>query len=115
MSPVQDVVARGQIRVDARRAVAKLRDSLLVDLHAYILEIVRCAVVVGASSVDIDFDTDDLYVRFDGPAFSSTALGHLLDFAVNDAREASAIPLRLLALGVNASLGLRPASVDIYT
>ena len=37
------VVARGKIKVDARKAIAKLRDHLLVDLHLYATEIARVA------------------------------------------------------------------------
>jgi hypothetical protein len=108
------IIARGRIRVDARRALAKLREHLLVDLHLYTVEIARAAVAAGATFLDIDHDADEVILTFDGEPISKDDLPRLLDHVLGD-DAASARALRGLALGVNAALGLRPAFVDIYT
>lgn len=100
------VVLRGSIRVDARRARAKLREHLLLDLHGYSLELARAAVAIGATSMNVRWDADDVVFAFDGPALSAERLARLLDFALSDAEDEHAAPLRSLALGVNAALGL---------
>lgn len=107
------VVARGSIRVDARRATEKLREHLLVDLHLYALEIVRAAIAGGATRVDVEFDADDLSLTFDGELLPPATLARLLDHVLEEASTRDARRKRLLALGVNAALGLRPAFVDL--
>ncbi|MCC6557588.1 MAG: hypothetical protein IT372_31940, partial [Polyangiaceae bacterium] len=109
------VVSRGAIRVDARRAVAKLREHLLVDLNLYLLEIARAAVAGGATRIDVRCDADDVSITFDGAPIEAGRLARLLDQVLDAARDREGRRLRLLALGVNASLGLRPARVDVYS
>ena len=109
------VLAQGAIRVDARRAVAKLREHLLVDLHGYIHELARAAVLANATRLQVHYDADDLYVRFDGAACSPSEAEHLLDYALSAPDDDTGRRLRMLALGVNAALGLRPSFVDVYT
>ncbi|WP_437779477.1 hypothetical protein [Sorangium sp. So ce1097] len=109
------VIARGVIRVDARRAVQKLREHLLVDLDLYLLELVRAAAAGGATRIDIDHDADDVALTFDGEPLDAAVLTRLLDHVLNAAPDAAARRLRLIALGVNAALGLRPARVDLIT
>ena len=107
------VVLRGSIRVDARRARAKLREHLLVDLRSYSLELARAAVALGAGAMSVSWDADDVRFAFDGPPLSAGRLEHLLDFALSDSDDAHAAPLRCLALGVNAALGLGVALVTV--
>lgn len=114
-APEGSVVGRGKIRVDARRAVAKLREHLLVDLHLYTLEIVRAAVAGGASTVDVEHDADDVVIGFDGRPLEEGTLVRLLDHVLAEATDAESKRIRLLAMGVNAALGLSPAYVDIYS
>ncbi|HLM72194.1 MAG TPA: hypothetical protein VK459_05875, partial [Polyangiaceae bacterium] len=109
------VVARGKIRVDARRAVEKLREHLLVDLHLYTLEIARAAAAGGATWVDIGHDADEVSLTFDGEPLDEGTMIRLLDHVLADAPDAAARRTRLLAMGVNAALGLSPAHVDIWS
>lgn len=109
------VVSSGHFRVDARRAVEKLREHLLVDLHFYALELVRCASAGGASSIDVRYDSDDLFLVFDGEPFEPEALARLLDHLLSEAATPEARRCRLLALAVNAALGLGAQHVDLYT
>lgn len=109
----RQVVARGRIRVDARRALAKLREHLLIDLHLYATEIVRSAVAAKAKTLDIDYDVDDVILTFDGQPAAPNDLPRLLDHVLGDGQLTDR-HLRGLALGVNAALGLGPAYVDIF-
>ena len=107
------VLARGRIRVDARRALAKLREHQLVDLHHYTQELARAAVASGASSLDVRCDADDVVVSWKGEPLATAALPRLLDHVLSEAVDRGSQRLRLLAVGVNAALGLQPAFVEV--
>ncbi|MDI1444890.1 hypothetical protein [Polyangium sp. 6x1] len=108
----REILARGRIRVDARRALAKLREHLLVDLHLYAAEIARAAVASGATFLDVQYDADDVVFVFDGEPLAENELPRLLDHVLDAGGSVRA--LRGLALGVNAALGLGPSFVDIH-
>lgn len=110
---MRKVVARGSIRVDARRAVEKLREHLLLDLRSYPQEIVRAAVAGRATAVDVRHDAELLAITFDGDPLPGEVLPRLLDHVLEVAPERESRRRRYLALGVNAALGLGPASVDV--
>ncbi len=107
------VVARGRIRVDARRAVEKLREHQLVDLHHYLHEVVRAAIASEAAHVEVSFDADDVTVTWVGRPWSPDALPRLLDYVLTEAADEEAQRWRLLAMGVNAALGLGPRFVAV--
>jgi hypothetical protein len=107
------VVSRGKIRVDARRAVAKLREHMLLDLHSYALEVVRCAAAGSAAQIDVTYDADDVVITWPGPPATADLLGRLLDLVLSEGLGGEQRRWRLLALGVNAALGLEPAFVDV--
>ncbi len=109
------VVKRGRIRVDARKAITKLREHLLVDLHLYAVEVVRAAMLAGASRVDVTFDADDVIIAFDGRALDPGDLPRLFEHLTADAEGDDARFPRLLALAVNAALGLAPAWISVTT
>lgn len=108
------VVASGSIRVDVRRAVAKLREHLLVDLHAYALELVRATAAAGGERLHVSYDSDDLVFSLPDIEISDARLPQLLAYVLSDTDEIANQPLRLLALGVNAALGLGPSFVDVF-
>ncbi|MRG96992.1 hypothetical protein [Polyangium spumosum] len=110
----REILARGRIRVDARRALAKLREHLLVDLHLYAAEIARAAAASGATFLDVQHDTDDVVLVFDGEPVPEGELPRLLDHVLGDPG-GTGRALRGLALGVNAALGLGPSFVDIHS
>jgi hypothetical protein len=111
---VSRIISRGSVRVDALRAVEKLREHLLVDLHLYLLELVRAAIAGKATQIDLRYDADDVTLTFDGAPLPKTALGRLLDHVLDEAASPEARRVRLFALGVNAALGLAPAYVDLF-
>ncbi len=62
-------VAEGRFRVDAGRAMERLRKYRFTDPSHWVLEVVRAAVASGATEVTVRTDADDVEVRFDGDAF----------------------------------------------
>ncbi len=110
------IVARGKIKVDARKAIAKLRDHLLVDLHLYATEIARVAVALDASKVDVEWDADDVILSFDGRALPAAAIARARDHVLTpDTEVKDGEALRVLGIGLSAALGLGPSFVDVYT
>jgi hypothetical protein len=111
----ESVVARGKIKVDARRAIAKLRDHMLVDLYLYAGELARAAIATGATSLDVEWDADDVTFTFVparplAAAEIARARDHVLSPSDGEAGDA----LRLLGVGISAALGLGPSFVDVH-
>jgi len=106
-------VATGRLRVDAARAVDKLREYQLPDPTAWVLEVVRAAVAFGATGVEVTGDADDVRVAWDGDAPDAATLADLFDELVDPAPRIERRPVRLLATGVNTALGLSPRWVDV--
>ena len=110
-------VASGTLRVDAGRAVAKLREYQLPDPSTWILEALRGVLAAGATSVDVAGDADDIWVRARGTgprvAQEADALGSLFDELVSPEVARGRRWLRLLATAVNTALGLDPRFVDL--
>ncbi len=106
-------VGGGRLRVDAARAVDKLRDYQLPDPTLWVLEVVRAAVLAKATCIDVRGDADDVVVGWEGPPIDPTVLTRLFDELVDPAAPADRRHLRLLATGVNTALGLDPRWIDL--
>lgn len=111
------VIARGKIKVDAQKALHKLRDHMLVDHHLWACEVARVAVALGASLLEIDYDADDVVLSFCPkrlPAIEviGRARDHVLTPPPEGDDEGDA--MRLLGIGVSAALALDPSFVDVY-
>lgn len=102
-------VAEGVFRIDARRAMAKLREYRLAEPHHWILEVLRAATGAGAGAVEITTDTDDVIVRFDGKPFAAAAMKDLLSRALDSSDD----PARSLSLGIAGALGLEPKWIKV--
>ncbi len=109
----QRAISRGTIRVDARRALSKLREHLLVDPHLYLSELVRGAIACAATEVRVIADADDVIVAWQGGAPSLARATRLFDYLLSEAASPEERRLRLLASGINAALGLSPRFVDL--
>ncbi|MCA9620713.1 MAG: hypothetical protein KC731_16935, partial [Myxococcales bacterium] len=108
------LIASGQFRVDAARAVEKLREHQLVDLHHYTHELARAAVASGAPRIDLDYDADDVHLVFAGEPLAPGSLERLLDHVLTPSEgDLASQRIRCLAMGVNAALGLDPAFVSL--
>ncbi|MBI2892734.1 MAG: hypothetical protein HYY06_04230 [Deltaproteobacteria bacterium] len=106
-------LGRGRIKIDAQRALQKLRDHRLADPHHYVLELLRAAVASGATAVSIRNDADDFELTFDGRPFPAEVLRDLFAYALTSGGDDEATRFRLLALGVNGALALRPRWIEI--
>ena len=102
----------GRLRVDAARAIAKLREYQLADRHGWVLEAVRAAVAAGARRIELRGDSNDVWLAWEGEPWAADDLPRLLDELVSpEARRGQ--HLRLLGAAVNTALGCDPAWVDV--
>jgi hypothetical protein len=107
-------IGSGRLRVDAARAIAKLREYQLAERTAWIGEAVRAAIASAAESVELDGDSNDVWLSWTGPAWDREILPDLLDELVSPEPSREGQHLRLLATAINSALGLAPAYVDLY-
>lgn len=71
--------------------------------------------LAGATHVDVTFDADDVVLAWDGRPLDVEALPRLFEHLLGETDGEDARHLRLLALAVNAALGLQPAWVTLTT
>jgi hypothetical protein len=107
-------IATGRLRVDAAKAIAKLREYQLVDRTAWILEAIRAAVASSATRVELQGDSNDVWLSWDGEPWPVEDLPRLFDELVSPEPGASRHHVRLLAAAVNSALGANPAYIDVY-
>jgi len=107
-------VGGGRLRVDAARAVIKLREYQLPDPTLWTLEVVRAAVLLGATALYVEADADDVWIGWDGPPLSTEDLTALFDDLVSTGGSERR-GQRLLAMGVNTALALDPRFVDLWS
>jgi hypothetical protein len=115
MSGVGKKIGEGHLRVDAAKAVAKLRDYQLPDPLQWLLECFRGAVGLGATHVVAWGDADDVWLAWRGPAPDPEELAKLLDVLVSPQTKSDRRWARLFAIGVNTALGLAPRFVDLWS
>jgi hypothetical protein len=108
-------LSSGRLRVDAGRAIKKLREYQLADRSAWILEAVRAAVAGRATTIRVDGDANDIWLSWEGPAWDVDLLPRLFDELVSPASSDDVQHVRLLAAAVNSALGMNPAYVDVFT
>jgi Ran GTPase-activating protein (RanGAP) involved in mRNA processing and transport len=107
-------VSGGDFSFDAESARRKLEEYRLPDPHLYLLEIVRAAHHLEASSVQVDVDANECELRIQGvepPA--SEELDNLFARAFAPQTSPRAEALRHLALGVHGALGLDPEQIVV--
>jgi hypothetical protein len=107
-------LAAGRVRVDASKAIAKLREYQLVDRTAWILEAIRAAVAAGATHIDLQGDANDVWLAWSGTPWPAEDLPRLFDELVSPEPGAARHHVRLLASAINSALGANPAYIDVY-
>jgi hypothetical protein len=105
----------GRLRVDAARAIAKLREYQLADRADWVLEALRAAVASAATRIELRGDANDIWLAWEGPPWEPAMLPRLFDELVSPEAAAELQHVRLLAGAVNSALGLGPAYVDVYS
>lgn len=108
-------VGSGTLRVDAAKAISKLRDYQLPDPLQWILECYRGTVGLGAERIWAWGDADDVWLAWSGPAPEPEELARLLDVLVSPQSRADRRWARLFAIGVNTALGLEPRFLDLWS
>ena len=106
-------IGSGHLRVDAAKAIAKLRDYQLPDPLQWVLECFRGAVGLGAEAIFAWGDADDVWLAWRGKAPDPEELAKLLDVLVSPQTRGDRRWARLFAIGVNTALGLEPRFVDL--
>ncbi len=106
-------VGGGRVRVDAARAIAKLREYQLVERAAWVLEGIRAAVASNASAITLAGDSNDIWLSWQGEPWPAEDLTRLFDELVSPEAADERHHLRLLAAAVNSGLGLEPAFIDV--
>ncbi|MBS1149383.1 MAG: exonuclease SbcC, partial [Myxococcaceae bacterium] len=106
-------VSEGVFRIDARRALAKLREFRLAEPHHWVLEVLRAASSVKARTVEVETDTDDIILRFDGKEFAPAVMKDLLAQALDSAGQGDRRSARYLSLGIAGALGLEPKWIKV--
>jgi len=108
-------VSTGRIRVDAARAIAKLREYQLPDRTAWVLEAIRAAVAADAEDIELRGDANDVWLSWRGPPWEADVIVRLFDELVSPEPGRREQHRRLLATAINSALGLGPAHIDVYT
>lgn len=106
-------VASGKLRVDAARAIAKLREFQLAERAGWVLEGIRAAVASSAIEIALAGDANDIWLSWRGDPWPVEDLTRLFDVLVSPEAASETQHLRLLASAVNSGLGLRPAYIDV--
>ena len=103
-----DKVAEGRFRIDARRALERLKHHRFAEPSHWVLEVVRAAVLSDATHIEVRTDADDVEVSFDGEPFPADVMKDLLAQGLVAGTTREARRARLLGLGVAGALGVSP-------
>lgn len=107
-------LSAGRLRVDAARAIAKLREYQLANRAAWVLEAIRAAVASRATEIALRGDANDLWLSWRCEPWPATDLPRLFDELVSPEATGERYHVRLLAAAVNSALGLEPAFIDVF-
>ncbi len=113
-APPGPQLAVGRLRVDAARAIAKLREYQLADRTAWILEAIRAAVAARATEIELRGDANDVWLAWHGDPWPAEDLPRLFDELVSPEPTSERHHVRLLAAAINSALGSDPAHVDVF-
>lgn len=104
----------GRLRVDAARAITKLREYQLADRTSWVLEAIRAAVASDATQIELRGDANDVWLSWEGSPWPAEDLPRLFDELVSPEPTSERHHLRLLAAAVNSALGMNPAYIDVF-
>lgn len=101
-------VAEGRFRIDAKRALERLKDHRFAEPSHWVLEVLRAAALSGAKQVTVRTDADDVEVTFDGKPFPEDVMKDVLGQGLVAGVTPETRRARLLGLGVAGALGVDP-------
>ncbi|MFN8608428.1 MAG: hypothetical protein U0931_12905 [Vulcanimicrobiota bacterium] len=76
-----DFQSSGRFSLEAKKALEKMQEFRLLDPAEYILQLVSCAVMRGATQLQVEINGRDVRVGFDGEPFSAHELEQIFDCA----------------------------------
>ena len=79
-----EVILRGTMAVDARRAAAKIRDHLLADPSTWLCELARVAAASGASVLAVELSATSIAVEWNGQPMSTEVIEYFGRHLLND-------------------------------
>ncbi len=103
----------GHFSIDARKAQLKMQHFGFVDLHEYVLGALRAAVAAGATRVDVEVGAGEVSMTVRGWTLEPSFFDEPLAGLFIDQQRQDVAPYRLLAVAINAALGLRPSALEI--
>lgn len=109
------VESAGSFTLDRDAARAKLARFRLHEPEEYVLALVRCAVLKGATRIDITLDADDLRLAFDGRPFALADFEELYGALFVGGTDPDLRARRQLALGVGAAEATKPKFVRVVS
>ena len=109
------VESAGSFTLDRDAARAKLAQFRLREPDEYVLALVRCAVLKGATRIDVMLDTDDLRLSFDGRPFTPADFEELYGALFVGGEDPDLRARRQLALGVGAAEATKPKFVRVVS
>jgi hypothetical protein len=111
------VEAHGGFTIDSEKAREKLRHYQLADPHRYVLLLVEAAVLLGASKLEFEIDSDDVHLRFGGAVLEHVQLENIYASLFAQAEQLASLPpkqllhlrgLQQLAFALNSAMALNP-------
>jgi hypothetical protein len=94
--------------IDRGVAREKMREYMLRDPVNYVLNLMQAAVLKGASLIDVDVDSDDVRIEFDGRSFAIADFDGLYNSIFVSGGDPDLLARKRLALGLNAAMALDP-------
>lgn len=107
------VDSHGSFSLDPAKAREKLRTFQIAEPHRYVLHLVALAVLRGATRIEFEIDTDDLWARFDGAPLAAEDFEDLYSSSFSAAQTDAERARQQLAVGLNAALALNPRFVRV--
>lgn len=108
----REAVATGHLALDREKARAKLQQFRLPDPHMYVLQLVRAASVLGATTIDFVVEPSTTTCVFDA-TFDEYAADEMWAAAFEERSGAQSSALRNLALAISSAQALNPAFIEV--
>lgn len=103
-----DFQSSGRFSLEAKKALQKMQAFRLQDPTEYILQLVSCAVMRGASAVQIEIGGRDVRVGFDGEPFTARELEDVFQSALQQSQHPMTAAGAHLAIALQAMRSYNP-------
>lgn len=107
--------SQGAFSLDRSKAREKMKKYQLVEPHYYVLEIMQAAAAGGASKINVEVDSDDCIITFDGEHYTREDLENLYSSLFMSQSDMRLERYRELAIGINSALALNPKFIRLIS